>query len=411
MGIGDMLFYSFVVYPVINWLSSPQRKYSYTRRIIYSMSFLLILVGYQISQSSLVQKNLYGVMNVTQEDFRPKWVIPTTTTANATTNTPVGKIDEVTKDDIKLSQTLSSPPPVDAALRKSYKRMLLKYHPDKQPQGTSPEVLAENEVQFHAIKNAYDVLINNHKRAVYNVFGEAAVSTLFTQSSTSSSKSSNSDSSHKNKANGKKSKRGKGGSKGGGLNGSGVNRKEHGQFKRMMLLQLFAYYGSTFIYTFFTTINDTNSSVSSQGCYFGLLCMFCFELFCYFYCDPLMMVVVPYKRIVGDSSVGDAIIHVSGASMSEPVLLVKYCFRYLTNILAPTLTLHEVCEGLKLLYPVYMNGFCRCLLIQLTAYEPSQTLSPLSPNKNSIKSATAGDQKQSQQQRKQPEPQPQPQPQ
>lgn len=58
----------------------------------------------------------------------------------------------------------------DIELKKSYRRMAMKYHPDRNKDNQN---LAEKK--FKQIKEAYDVLSDSKKRAVYDQFGHAGV--------------------------------------------------------------------------------------------------------------------------------------------------------------------------------------------------------------------------------------------
>ncbi len=55
-----------------------------------------------------------------------------------------------------------------ADIKKAYRKLSLKYHPDK---NSSPEAASK----FAEISNAYDVLSDEQKREVYNRGGEDAV--------------------------------------------------------------------------------------------------------------------------------------------------------------------------------------------------------------------------------------------
>jgi molecular chaperone DnaJ len=58
----------------------------------------------------------------------------------------------------------------DAEIKKSYRRMAMKFHPDRNKD--SPE---EAEVNFKKIKEAYEILSDPKKRAAYDQFGHAGV--------------------------------------------------------------------------------------------------------------------------------------------------------------------------------------------------------------------------------------------
>ncbi len=58
----------------------------------------------------------------------------------------------------------------DAEIKKSYKRMAMKYHPDRN--SDAPEAA---EVKFKQIKEAYEVLSDPKKRSAYDQFGHAGV--------------------------------------------------------------------------------------------------------------------------------------------------------------------------------------------------------------------------------------------
>jgi len=54
-------------------------------------------------------------------------------------------------------------------LKKSYRRMAMKYHPDRNPDDK------EAEVKFKEVKEAYEILSDSQKRAAYDQFGHAGV--------------------------------------------------------------------------------------------------------------------------------------------------------------------------------------------------------------------------------------------
>ena len=56
----------------------------------------------------------------------------------------------------------------DATLKSSFRKLAMKWHPDKNPGDASAEV------KFKEIAEAYDVLKDGDKRAAYDRFGHAA---------------------------------------------------------------------------------------------------------------------------------------------------------------------------------------------------------------------------------------------
>ena len=58
----------------------------------------------------------------------------------------------------------------EATIKKAYRRLAMKHHPDRNPDDT------ESEAQFKAAKEAYEVLSDPHKRARYDQFGKDGLS-------------------------------------------------------------------------------------------------------------------------------------------------------------------------------------------------------------------------------------------
>ena len=54
-------------------------------------------------------------------------------------------------------------------LKKAYRRLAMKYHPDRNPDDASAEP------QFTEAKEAYDVLCDSDKRTAYDQFGHAGL--------------------------------------------------------------------------------------------------------------------------------------------------------------------------------------------------------------------------------------------
>ena len=57
----------------------------------------------------------------------------------------------------------------DAEIKKAYRKLAMKYHPDRNPDDKTAEI------KFKEAKEAYEVLSNNQKRAAYDQFGHAGV--------------------------------------------------------------------------------------------------------------------------------------------------------------------------------------------------------------------------------------------
>ncbi len=57
----------------------------------------------------------------------------------------------------------------EAEIKKAYRRLAMKYHPDRNPGD------AETELKFKEVKSAYEVLADPQKRAAYDQFGHAGV--------------------------------------------------------------------------------------------------------------------------------------------------------------------------------------------------------------------------------------------
>ena len=63
----------------------------------------------------------------------------------------------------------------EADLKKAYRRLAMKHHPDRNQDNE------ESETLFKEAKEAYDVLSNPQKRAAYDQFGHAGVDQRWTQ--------------------------------------------------------------------------------------------------------------------------------------------------------------------------------------------------------------------------------------
>ena len=58
----------------------------------------------------------------------------------------------------------------DAEIKKSYRRLAMKYHPDR-----NKDAPGKAEEKFKQIKEAYEILSDQKKRAAYDQFGHAGV--------------------------------------------------------------------------------------------------------------------------------------------------------------------------------------------------------------------------------------------
>ena len=61
-------------------------------------------------------------------------------------------------------------------IKKAYKKMAIKYHPDK-----NPDSREEAEIKFKELAEAYEVLSNPSKRETYNNYGKQGVNENFTR--------------------------------------------------------------------------------------------------------------------------------------------------------------------------------------------------------------------------------------
>ncbi len=59
----------------------------------------------------------------------------------------------------------------EAELKKSYRRLAMKYHPDRNADGDAEQA----EIRFKEVKEAYEILCDPQKRAAYDQFGHAGV--------------------------------------------------------------------------------------------------------------------------------------------------------------------------------------------------------------------------------------------
>src|SRR3989304_565725 len=57
----------------------------------------------------------------------------------------------------------------DEAIKKAYRKLAMKHHPDRNPEDKS------SEAKFKEAKEAYEVLTDARKRAAYDQFGHAGV--------------------------------------------------------------------------------------------------------------------------------------------------------------------------------------------------------------------------------------------
>jgi DnaJ domain len=122
----SLLFYVLLVYPICNWILTPNR-FPKKKSIMYAIAFLSFIA---LSKLGLEWKergpNYYQLLEVSRE---------------------------------------ASP----LEIKRAYKKLGLELHPDKNP--NNPEA-AE---QFSAMKNAYDVLMDQEFRDIYNKLGPEAI--------------------------------------------------------------------------------------------------------------------------------------------------------------------------------------------------------------------------------------------
>jgi len=137
----SFLFYVIIVYPVTGWLLKSFKNGN--RGLYLAISFLaLIAVGKTYMEVVERGPNYYSVM----------YVAPSAATGS---------------EEIRISRTSAS-----AEIRKAWKKKSLELHPDKNP---SPEAA----VLFERVKEAYDVLINQEQRELYNKFGTEGLTKNF----------------------------------------------------------------------------------------------------------------------------------------------------------------------------------------------------------------------------------------
>lgn len=124
-GIVSFLFYVVIVYPTTSWLL---KRFPNNRGITLAVGFLgMIAAGKTYLEIKERGPNYYHILGVGRS-------------AN----------------------------PLE--VKRAYKRMSLELHPDKNPSPTATD-------QFDRLKDAYDVLMNQEQRELYNKFGEDGIKT------------------------------------------------------------------------------------------------------------------------------------------------------------------------------------------------------------------------------------------
>lgn len=130
-GLIGFLFYVIIVYPVTAWLLKTYKTGN--RGLIFAVGFLgLIAAGKTYLDVVERGPNYYAVMYAAPKDGA---------------------------DEIRVSRMSTG-----AEIRKAWKRKSLELHPDKNPSPSAKD-------EFELVKEAYDVLINQEQRELYNKFG------------------------------------------------------------------------------------------------------------------------------------------------------------------------------------------------------------------------------------------------
>lgn len=119
--LSSFFFYVFIVHPATAWILKPGR-FERKKAIMYAIGFLAALAAIKTGMEIEAKgPNHYSLLGVTR----------------------------------------SSNP---LEIKRAYKKLSLELHPDKNPDPAATE-------QFHAVKSAYDVLMDMELREVYNKFG------------------------------------------------------------------------------------------------------------------------------------------------------------------------------------------------------------------------------------------------
>mmetsp|Transcript_54593 Transcript_54593/g.108345 ORF Transcript_54593/g.108345 Transcript_54593/m.108345 type:complete len:332 (+) Transcript_54593:26-1021(+) len=138
-GIVGFLFYVLIVYPVIAWLLKSYK--SGNRGLFLAIGFLSLIAAGK-TYMDVVERgpNYYSIMYAGPKEGA---------------------------EEIRVTRSSTS-----AEIRKAWKRKSLELHPDKNPSASA-------NAEFELVKEAYDVLINQEQRELYNKFGKEGLQKNF----------------------------------------------------------------------------------------------------------------------------------------------------------------------------------------------------------------------------------------
>jgi hypothetical protein len=147
-GLLNFLFYVVIVYPVTNWIL---KKYKDGRGMALAVCFLGLIAAAKTVRHArdvsacLVHRSLTAYLIISRSKY-------------------LEVLDRGPNYYSVLGVTRMS---TSAEIRKSWKQLAVKYHPDK-----NMDNQAWATAEMERIKEAYDVLINEEQKAAYNKFGK-----------------------------------------------------------------------------------------------------------------------------------------------------------------------------------------------------------------------------------------------